>query len=195
MGKKTVVSGALAVIIAMGLFLQPVQAYSWPGARGAHRDKGRHYPRHGNTVFSLPGTSLSINLGGLSFFYSDGVFYRRSGARFTVVKPPRGALIKTLPWGYQKVVINGITYYTNDGIYYQAVPRGYMVVDEPQTVYTYTVPMQAEGDTFILNIPNYRGGYTPVVIRRSGSGFVGPQGEYYAGFPSMEQLRIMYANR
>ena len=31
---------------------------------------------------------------------------------------------------------------------------------------------------FTVNIPNDHGGYTAVVIKRSGNGFKGPQGEY-----------------
>ena len=48
-------------------------------------------------------------------------------------------------------------------------------------------------DVFTLNIPNDQGGYVGVVIKRSGNGFVGPQGEYYAEFPKVSQLKMMYA--
>ena len=45
---------------------------------------------------------------------------------------------------------------------------------------------------FTVNIPNKLGGYTSVVIRRKGDGFIGPQGEYYPEFPKVFQLEIMY---
>jgi hypothetical protein len=45
---------------------------------------------------------------------------------------------------------------------------------------------------FTVNIPNDHGGYTAVVIKRSGNGFVGPQGEYYPEFPKVFQLKLMY---
>jgi hypothetical protein len=53
-------------------------------------------------------------------------------------------------------------------------------------------PQYPESST--INIPNSRGGYTSITLRRSGNGFVGPQGEYYPDFPSVEQLRTMYGN-
>jgi hypothetical protein len=43
-----------------------------------------------------------------------------------------------------------------------------------------------------VNIPNDHGGYTPVVIKRSGKGFAGPQGEFYPEFPKVSQLKVMY---
>jgi hypothetical protein len=48
------------------------------------------------------------------------------------------------------------------------------------------------GDTVTVNVPNSSGGYTAVVLKRSGNGFVGPQGEYYDQVPTTEQLQAMY---
>jgi hypothetical protein len=45
---------------------------------------------------------------------------------------------------------------------------------------------------FTVNVPNDHGGYTTVLIKRSGNGFVGPQGEYYPEFPKISQLKLMY---
>jgi hypothetical protein len=50
----------------------------------------------------------------------------------------------------------------------------------------------AQPDQFTVNIPDKNGGYTAVVIKRSGNGFTGPQGEYYPEFPKVFQLEIMY---
>jgi hypothetical protein len=63
-----------------------------------------------------------------------------------------------------------------------------VVVQEPTVV---TTPAYNQ-DTFTVNVPNNNGSYTPIVIRRSGSGYVGPQGEYYPTFPSVSQLKSMY---
>jgi len=51
----------------------------------------------------------------------------------------------------------------------------------------------ATQDAFTVNIPNSKGTYTPVTLKKSGNGFIGPQGEYYPQFPSIEQLKVMYA--
>ena len=49
-----------------------------------------------------------------------------------------------------------------------------------------------QGEYFTVNIPNYKGGYSPVTLTRSGAGFIGPQGEYYPEFPKIKQLKEMY---
>ena len=43
-----------------------------------------------------------------------------------------------------------------------------------------------------INIPNAAGGYTSLLIKRKGKGFVGPQGEYYSEFPRVSALKVIY---
>jgi hypothetical protein len=52
-------------------------------------------------------------------------------------------------------------------------------------------PAAAPGE-FTINIPNNHGGYTAVVLKKSGTGYVGPQGEFYPEFPKVFQLKMMY---
>ena len=101
-----------------------------------------------------------------------------------------------LPVGYEPIVINGITYYTYSGVYYQFTPYGYAVV-QPPVIPVIAQPTALENiqNSFTVNIPNTRGGYTAVTIKKSGNGFVGPQGEFYAQFPNVEQLKVMYASK
>jgi hypothetical protein len=58
-----------------------------------------------------------------------------------------------------------------------------------------TAPMNQgpSSNTFTVNVPNSNGGYTTVIIKKSGSGYVGPQGEYYSEFPKVSQLQAMYS--
>ncbi|OGX35453.1 MAG: hypothetical protein A3C36_01700 [Omnitrophica WOR_2 bacterium RIFCSPHIGHO2_02_FULL_52_10] len=54
-----------------------------------------------------------------------------------------------------------------------------------------------EGDydaSFEINIPNKRGGYTTVILKRSGNGYTGPQGEYYDAFPRVDELKVIYGS-
>ena len=53
-------------------------------------------------------------------------------------------------------------------------------------------PASGQADQFNVQIPNVHGGYNIVVIKKSGDGFVGPQGEYYPEFPKIFQLEIIY---
>jgi hypothetical protein len=55
-------------------------------------------------------------------------------------------------------------------------------------------PLPGLPDQYIVNIPNNQEGFNSVVIKRSGEGFVGPQGEYYPEFPKVFQLRLKYGN-
>ena len=59
-------------------------------------------------------------------------------------------------------------------------------VDEPP------LAVYIQPEEFTVNIPNRHGGYTAVVIKRTGSGYTGPQGEYYPEFPKVFQLEIIY---
>ncbi|MDE1920863.1 MAG: hypothetical protein KGJ09_02475 [Candidatus Omnitrophica bacterium] len=94
---------------------------------------------------------------------------------------------------FQPVVINGVTYYVNNGVYYTYGPYGYQVVATPAGAPAQAAEApQASDNTITVNVPNGKGGYTPVVLKKSGSGFVGPQGEFYARFPKVSQLETMY---
>jgi len=64
-----------------------------------------------------------------------------------------------------------------------------VVVAQPAPV----VPSETySGDTVTVNVPNSNGGYTAVVLKRSGNGYLGPQGEYYDQVPTTAQLQAMY---
>ena len=65
-----------------------------------------------------------------------------------------------------------------------AQPAPVVVSQAPTTTYS--------GDTVTMNVPNSSGGYTAVVLKRSGNGYVGPQGEYYDQVPTTAQLQAMY---
>jgi hypothetical protein len=137
-------------------------------ARDSHRGEERHYYRDGN-------------------YYKRGWF--GLGALVTVLAI--GAFVESLPPKHNTVVIGDTQYYHDDRYYYREVPnRGYVVVTPPVIVQSqYPIP-----ETSTINIPNSRGGYTAVTLIRNGTGFVGPQGEFYQTFPSVEQLRTIYGN-
>ena len=44
----------------------------------------------------------------------------------------------------------------------------------------------------VINIPTPDGGFTPIKLIKQGSGYVGPQGEYYEGSPKVQQLEVLY---
>lgn len=72
-----------------------------------------------------------------------------------------------------------------------------VLMTPPESVAPLALPTSAsdaQGNEFTVNIPNGRGGYTSVVLKRSGMGFVGPKGEFYPEFPKVWQLQAKYTN-
>lgn len=187
-----------------------VMMVAWFGVSEAQagfwgRDHHRGYPRHdrypyGHVRAALPQGVVEIGFSGSRYFYNTGIFYRQGVQReYIVVPPPQGAVVKVIPTGWNQVVIDGVTYYVYNGVYYTRVPQGYQVVQppvqvimEPARVTANVVPQKMQED-YTINIPNSTGsGYTSVVVKRSGTGFTGPQGEFYAEFPKVVQLQAMY---
>ena len=130
---------------------------------------------------------------GRRYYYRDNRWYQHGwlGFDFAVAALTIGALIDYLPPQHTTVVVAGTPYYYADNHYYRQVPNGgYVVVAPPVLV---QAPVQAQ-EMVTINIPNSRGGYTPVTLRRAGYGYLGPQGEYYAESPTVDQLRALYGN-
>jgi Glycine zipper len=70
-------------------------------------------------------------------------------------------------------------------------PPGQVIVAQPAPAASSTT---YSGDTVTVSVPNSNGGYTAVVLKRSGNGYVGPQGEYYDQVPTTAQLQAMYGS-
>jgi len=101
-----------------------------------------------------------------------------------------------LPQGFRNVYHRGKRYYVANGVYYDQTPQGYVVIVPPsEAVISMAGPAKsADQRSFTVNVPNRAGGYTAVALTEKGSGYVGPQGEYYSQFPQIEQLRVMYGS-
>ena len=150
--------------------------------------------------------------GGGRHYYSGGSWYRHGWLGFDIAVSALaiGALIDSLPPRYSTVVVGGVPYYYYDNYYYQPYPYGgYIVVPPPVLIQPIaampqTIPgaaaitqpqpqSQPQGqDVSTINIPNVRGGYTAVTLKKAGNGYVGPQGEYYSDNPTVEQLKVLY---
>jgi hypothetical protein len=79
------------------------------------------------------------------------------------------------------------------GVIIASLPRQNEPVILAQTPATLGIqPQWSSSESVEINVPNARGGYTPVVLTRCEGGYVGPQGEYYSGNPTLEQLKALY---
>jgi hypothetical protein len=204
---KTAKMGMIVPLLIAALVIQAksADAYWRHGNYDRGHDRGgwdqrnyrhHHYP-YGRSVVVLPHRSISIVFGNGRFYYGEGHFYRRNARDYVTVAAPIGAIVYSIPGGCNRVVYGGVSYYTYDDVYYRPVSGGYQVVEPPsvfesQPAAVYAAPSNRSQDAFTVNIPNANSGYTAVTLKRSGSGYVGPQGEFYAEFPPIEQLRAMY---
>jgi hypothetical protein len=190
---------ALFVTITIGLFgIWPALSYAdWNGHNGhdsGHsHDGGHHDEGHGH---SFIGINFSL--------WPDTYYY---GAAYY---PPGAVLVS--PPVYQPVLINGQTYYLNDGTYYMYNGYSYQPVAPPQVAdvqqpvteiqpppviepaasETNAPSPEVAPDSITINIPNAKSGYTAVTLKKSGTGYIGPQGEFYPKFPKVSELKVIY---
>jgi len=180
MAKQILKSKVLVTIVLLLAFIVSYSsnAFAW----GGHGGHGHYYYRGGR-------------------WYDSGWFWGWFGTGLAI-----GAIVATLPPYHETVYVSGAPYYYYDGIYYRPCPTGYIVVPTPATTTvvtapaattvvtapTVTQPIVASGEAIVINIPNASGGYTPVTLTKHKTGYIGPQGEYYEGHPTVEQLRVLY---
>lgn len=135
----------------------------------------------GALIDSLPPRYTTVVYGGVPYYYYDGYYYRPYyGGGYVVVQPPVVA---------QPVVAPPIV----------AAPEATPVAavapapaSAPAAAAPVEQPKAQTPETLIVNIPNSKGGYTKITLKKSGDGYVGQQGEYYPGNPTVEQLKVLY---
>ena len=208
MNRKNVLIILALIGTAMSITVQPAYAHDkdWEGNHsrgqgvfGAHRHYSQRPQSYGYIALELPRGFISITVGGDVYHYHDGLYYHKTHYGYVVTPPPFGACIHRLPRGYTKIYIDGQPYYTYNGDYYDHTPDGYVVVEKPEPRHAKQGRTAKEAEvkydaTFEINIPNEHGGYTTVILKRSGEGFTGPQGEYYEEFSRVDKLKVIYGS-
>ncbi|MFH1281962.1 MAG: DUF6515 family protein [Candidatus Omnitrophota bacterium] len=168
----------IAVVLGLVMVLQSTNAFARDNNRG--RPKAREVIAAGQKRYS----------------HQESRFYRPGWFRFDIVlgfaHPPLGAVVAFLPFGHGSVVIGGLTYYHHGNNYYRACPLGYVVVPQPQVSQHIIARQNLSGEKVSVNIPNSNGSYTTIVLLKQKDGYAGPQGEYYPGQPTIEQLKVLY---
>jgi hypothetical protein len=145
----------------------------------------------GALVDRLPPKRATVVYAGVPYYYADGYYYRvYDQGGYVVVQPPIVTqTIVTQPVVAQPVVVT------------QQVPATTVAATtvmptqnvQASAATTTAVQNTASADTVTLNIPNSKGGYTPVILTKAGTGYIGPQGEYYAENPTVAQLQTLYS--
>jgi hypothetical protein len=174
----------LWIVAGLGLVvvLQSTNAFARDEDRGRGRERERERSREVVTV------------GHQRYSYHDGRFYKPSWFWFDIAlfHPPLGAVVSFLPSGYVSLVIGGSRYYHANNIYYRACPSGYVVVPAPEVNQNVISGQNLSGEKVSINILNSNGSYTTVILVKQKGGYVGPQGEFYPGNPTVEQLKSLY---
>ena len=165
---KSKVLVVIALLLALTAF-STADALAWGGDHGGH---GHYYYRGGR-------------------WYNNGWFWGSFATGLAI-----GTMVATLPPYYETVYVGGYPYYYYDNVYYRPSTSGYIVVPQPTAAAVaapvVTQAQAASGEAIVINIPNASGGYTPVTLTKHKTGYLGPQGEYYEGHPTVEQLRALY---
>jgi hypothetical protein len=135
------------------------------------------------------------------YYYSGGNWWLGNAIVAGLVA---GAVVASLPPRCETVYVGGYPYYYDGSYYYQRSPNGYVVVEpvegEPVAVQpvatSENVPPQnysAENKRSVsILIANSNGTSTTIMLIKKGSGYVGPEGEYYEAMPTMKQIKAVY---
>lgn len=141
-------------------------------------------PPIGAVVRVIPSYYQEIVINGVIYYTYDGIYYLRVRKGYKVVQPPVVTVVQPVPVVVQQTVSTTALPVSADGQSATSDGRSASAASSD--------PAEEE---FTINIPNDKGGYTPVVIKRTKDGFVGPQGEFYSEFPRVAQLKIMYGTQ
>jgi Ni/Co efflux regulator RcnB len=92
----------------------------------------RHWPI-GHRLWWTPRWEATFVIGGLSYYYLEGAFYRSWGTGYVTVAAPIGAYVRIPPPGCSVVYVGGTRYYYGNGAHYlwDGGRTGYVVVPPP----------------------------------------------------------------
>lgn len=145
--KKMILSIAILLVTA-GLAAPSAMARDGRGGAKSHRPSVEmrgpgHGPRvgkpmppvgghpgsmhYGMRVASRP-SGVVVDYGGISFIYSNGVFYSTIGREFEVVRPRVGMIVPSLPMGHTVMMRGGTKHFIHNGVIYSPIHhKGRMV--------------------------------------------------------------------
>jgi hypothetical protein len=78
----------------------------------------------GRRLPSLPPGFISLQLGGVPYYYDNGIYYEPAAGGYQEVYPPVGAVIPQPPEGAIPIEAGGVTYFYAGGAFYLQQPDG-----------------------------------------------------------------------
>jgi hypothetical protein len=171
MRTTTRIIAVIAALLCIGQVVNAQHYYRGRGHYGGYYNYGRSYyayaPRVRVNFFAHP--YRVIPFGGLSYYYSDGFFYRPYGSRFSIIFPPIGIHVNILPYGYRTIYFGGVPYYYYNGIFFNHYDDYYEVVKAPIGAEVPELPSEAKVQ--VINDQKFyelNGTYYKQVIRDNG---------------------------
>lgn len=105
----------------------------------------RHHPTFGfelvhrpvNMVLTaLPFACVTVTLGGVDYWYGNGVWFAKRVGGYAVIERPVAATnevyVQVLPVGAVAVALNGVTYYNYNETWFMPTAQGYVIVGSPE---------------------------------------------------------------
>lgn len=182
--------GVFGLALAKSSFAQPPRPHPDHFSKPSfHNSPPRpYYHRY------LPWGCIPLRVAGMLFYYLEGTYYQETPSGYVIVPAPRGAIISTIPERNKVIVYDQTDYYYYNNTYYIKQPTGYTVVTPPPSVVSSNAPaVEAPEKTITVTVPNPNGSYMPVTLQKYSDGYVGPNGEFYPDYPTIDQLKAMYS--
>ncbi len=99
------------------------------------------------------------------------------------------------PRNFFRPFLKGLKHIYMSGLINRRLSPTVTVIQTPptNTAFLSAAILQPSGTNILpITILNPNGSYTQVTLTKYGEGYIGPQGEYYQGNPSIEQLKFLY---
>jgi len=112
-------------------------------------------PRIGANFLLLPPLSARFLMGGIEFYFYDGIYYRHINGSYTIVPAPLGYRVSVLPKDCFKFFMGSTPFYYYYGAFYTTIDGKYEVVPAPIGAEVPGLPdgyekIVADGQTFYI---------------------------------------------
>ena len=125
-------------------------------------------PYYGTAVYASPAPIV---------YQQPAIVYQQAAPSVVYVQQPQQTVVYTQPAAVPTA---------------PATATATAAAQAPVQVQPAALPASSAPETSAFRMPNSNGSETLVTLTRHGSGWLGPQGEYYPSYPSQEQIRERY---
>jgi hypothetical protein len=148
-------------------------------------------PQIGAVVAYMPEGYRTYVVNGVRYYYCDGYYFRSCPSGYVIVPQPVTS----------SVSVSATTAKTQAAATAQQSETSVSTPSQGQSaVATASQTEQgaiaqsttASDNAVMINIPNSKGEFTAVKLVKYKDGYKGPQGEFYKGHPTVDQLRVLY---